>query len=112
MLFMRKFWYIASVAMAFGLLSCGNSSKTVDNEPTDQDTIIAPDVCCTDDLEDSADYVVARGSNETFDVKATSEGPGENKPCHVSGCKCKFGYAGNWDAKYCNKCNHEMSKHY
>lgn len=110
---MKNSLCITALAITFGLLACGNSSKTVNNEAVDQDTIVAY-VCCTDDLEDSSECVVARGGNEAFDVnaKAASEGPGENKPCHVSGCKCKFGYAGNWDAKYCNKCSHEMSKHY
>lgn len=49
---MKNSLYVTALAITFGLLACGNSSKTVNNEAVDQDTIVAY-VCCTDDLEDS-----------------------------------------------------------
>lgn len=100
--------FVFAAMLAAGLWSCSNSTKS-EGKAADS---VCVDGC--DNLVDSVAQDVARGGDDGFDVdvKAEAAGPGENKPCHVSGCKCKFGYAGNWDAKYCNKCNHEMSKHY
>lgn len=110
---MRKiFFSVVVLTITAGLCSCGN--KTASNETSYEDSISVLDSCAADCVVDSSDNEAARGDDETFDVdeKASIAGPGENKPCHVSGCKCKFGYAGNWDATKCNKCGHAMSSHY
>ena len=109
---MKKVLYVVALAMTMGLWACGN--KTASEGACCQDSLCA-DSCCSNSLEDSLGCDVVRGDGEVFessDVDAEIAGSGENKPCHVSGCKCKFGYAGNRNAKYCNKCGHEMTKHY
>lgn len=108
---MKKTVCVALFAMTMGLWACGN--KTTGDEASCPDPCCA-DTSCSDCPADSLGRDGARGDGDAFESDADTEiaGPGENKPCHASGCKCKFGYAGNWDAKYCNKCGHEMSKHY
>ena len=109
-MFMKKVLYVVSLAMTLGLWACGN--KTASEGECCQDSLCT-DSCCSNSHEDSLECDGVRGDGDVFEsADAEIAGPGENKPCHVSGCKCKFGYAGNWDAKYCNKCSHEMSKHY
>lgn len=110
---MKKiFFSVVVFAVTAGLCSCGN--KITSNEVSSEDSICVLDSCAADCVVDSLDNEAARGGDETFEVdeKISVAGPGEDKPCHVSGCKCKFGYAGNWDAKKCNKCGHAMSSHY
>lgn len=103
-------FFVFAVVLTAGFWSCGNSTKN-GGEATDS---VCVDTCCTDQLADSMLQGAARGDGEAFDAdaEATTAGSGENKPCHVSGCSCKFGYAGNWDKNKCNKCDHSMSSHY
>jgi len=108
---MKKiFIYAFAIFSVCSVMSCSNSTSYPKDGGEATVDVEAGDGAATDS-------VVSRGDGETFDnvssgVKSVSSGPGENKPCHISGCSCKFGYAGNWDAKKCNKCGHSMSDHY
>lgn len=109
---MKKYIVFVFAAMlTAGFWSCGNSAK---NEGEAKDSVCVESCCSEGDMVDATVEGAARGDDEAFDAdaEATTAGSGENKPCHVSGCSCKFGYAGNWDKNKCNKCGHSMSSHY